>query len=249
MKKYKRLVLFTQITIITLFLCLWEIGARFGIINSFIFSSPIKILNTIINLINSGNLFQHLWATLSEVLIAFLIGIIISFIVAILMYECKFLKDVIDPFLTMLNSMPKVALGPIIIIWSGANSKSIIVMALLINVIISVITIYTGFINVDQIKLKLFKTFNASKKQILTKLIIPSSIPTIVSSLKINISLTFIGVIMGEFLVSKKGIGYLILYGTQVFNLNLVLAGILILILLSYFIYKCITLLEKKVTT
>ena len=93
----------------------------------------------------------------------------------------------------------------------------------------------------------MFKTFKANRFQVLTKLIIPSSFPVIVSSLKINISLTFIGVIMGEFLVSKKGIGYLILYGTQVFNLNLVLTGIFVLIIMSYLLYKLVSQIEKKV--
>ena len=247
MKKYNILVFVTQIIMVVSFLVIWEIGASRGFINSFIFSSPTKILKTLITLFKNGELLKHLLVTLSEISIAFLIGIVISFTVSIIMYEFKFIADVIDPFLTMLNSLPKVALGPIIIIWAGANTRSIIVMALLINVIISIITIYTGFINTDALKLKLFNSFKANKWQILTKLVIPSSIRTIVSSLKINISLTLIGVIMGEFLVSKKGIGYLVLYGTQVFNLNLVLAGILILIIVSYVLYKLVSLLEKKV--
>lgn len=248
MKTYKLKVLLTQILLVSTFLLTWEILSNKEIINSFIYSSPSKIINTIIELIKRKDLFIHLSTTLYEVLISFGLGTIIAFIISIIMYEFKFIKDVIDPFLTMLNSMPKVALGPIIIIWAGANTKSIIIMALLINIIVSTISIYSGFINTDEIKIKLFKSFKANKTQILNKLVIPSSFTTIISSLKINISLTFIGVIMGEFLVSKKGIGYLILYGTQVFNLNLVLAGILILIILSYFIYKIVELLEKKIT-
>ena len=146
----------------------------------------------------------------------------------------------------MINSLPKVALGPLIIIIFGANIKSIIVMALLINLIISIITIYNGFINIDEQKIKMIKSFKANKYQILTKLIIPSSYKTIISSLKLNISMSLIGVIMGEFLVSKAGIGYLIIYGTQVFNLSLVMAGILILVIISYILYKIITFIENK---
>jgi len=246
MSKYKLKVFITQTLLVLVFFTLWEVFARIGFINTFIFSSPSKILSTLINLIVSKELFIHLGVTFLEVLIAFIIGIAIGFIVSILMYLCKFFTDVIDPFLTMLNSLPKVALGPIIIIWAGANTKSIILMALLINVIISIITMYTGFINTDKVKIKLFKSFDATKWQILTKLIIPANKQTIVSALKINISLTFIGVIMGEFLVSKKGIGYLILYGTQVFNLNLVITGIFVLIILSYLIYKIVTNIEKR---
>ena len=146
----------------------------------------------------------------------------------------------------MINSLPKVALGPLIIIIAGANMKSIIVMALLINLIVSIITIYNGFLNIDDKKIKLIKSFGAIKLQILFKLVIPSSYKTIISSLKLNISMSLIGVIMGEFLVSKEGIGYLIIYGTQVFNLSLVMAGILILVIISYILYKIIIFIESK---
>lgn len=246
MTKYKIKVLLTQIILIILFLSIWELGSRLGFINSFIFSSPSNILTTLINLASSGDLFTHIGVTLIEVVVSFLGGIIIAFIISIILYMNKFLADTLDPFLTMLNSLPKVALGPIIIIWVGANTNAIITMALLINVIISIITIYNGFIHTDPLKIKLFKTFKANRFQILTKLVIPENLPTIISALKVNISLTLIGVIMGEFLVSKSGLGYLIQYGTQVFNLNLVMAGIFILIIISYLIYKLISLLDKS---
>ena len=247
MSKYRLKVFLTQTILVIIFLSIWEILSRTNVINSFIFSSPSKIFTTLLSLIKNGDLFIHLGVTFLEVLIAFAIGVIIAFLISIIMYLNRFLKDVIDPFLTMLNSLPKVALGPIIIIWAGANSKSIIVMALLINVIVSIITFYTGFISTNKEQIKLFKTFKASRMQILTKLVIPSNIPTIVSALKVNISLTFIGVIMGEFLVSKRGIGYLILYGTQVFNLNLVMTGIFVLLIMSYLIYKLVVKFEKKI--
>lgn len=248
MCKYKLKVLLTQIILILLFVFLWEIGSSNGVINSFIFSSPSKIIKTLFKLISNGTIFIHLITTFKEILIAFSLGVGISFLVSIIMYRFKFFADVIDPFLTMLNSLPKVALGPIIIIWVGANAKSIITMALLINVIISIITIYNGFINTDPLKVKLFNSLKASRFQVITKLIIPANWPTIISALKVNISLTFIGVIMGEFLVSKRGIGYLILYGTQVFDLNLVITGIFVLIILSYFIYKVLIIIENKIS-
>lgn len=246
MNKYKIKVFSIQLLIIFSLLAFWEVGARLNIINSFIFSSPSKILITAIEFIKDGTLLIHTFVTVKEVIISFILGVTIAFIVSMIMYMSKIFKDVIDPFLTVLNSMPKVALGPIIIIWIGANNKSIITMALLINVIVSIINIYTAFINTDENMIKMFKSFKATKIQILTKLVIPANIPAIISSLKVNLSLTFIGVIMGEFLVSKNGIGYLILYGTQVFNLNLVIMGILVLVILSYFLYRIIVIIEKK---
>lgn len=242
----KLIVLLSQILIVVVFFSLWEVLARKNIINSFVFSSPSKIWETIVTLLLDGNLFNHIFVTLEEVFVSFLLGIVLGFIIAVILYELPILADIVDPFLTMINSLPKVALGPLIIIIAGANIKSVIVMALLINLIISIITIYNGFKNVDSKKLTLIKSFNASKMQILLKLIIPNSYNTIISSLKLNISMSLIGVIMGEFLVSKEGIGYLIIYGTQVFNLSLVMAGILILIIISFLLYKAVILMENK---
>jgi len=239
-------ILFFQILLVITFLGIWEILVNTEIISAFIYSSPSRIIKTIISLIQNNNFFIHIYTTLIEVLISFILGITLGFIIAIILYEFKTLAKIFDPFLTMLNSLPKVALGPLIIIVCGANTKSIILMALLINLIISIITIYNGFISTDEYKIKLLKSMKATKTQILTKLVIPHSYQTIITSLKLNISLTLIGVIMGEFLVSKQGIGYLIVYGKQVFNLNLVMTGIVLLIIISYILYKLIIILENK---
>ncbi len=246
LKKKKKIIIFIQIFIVVAFILAWEYLANKNIINTFVFSKPSKILNTLINLAIENNLFNHISTTLIEILIAFSLGILLGFIIAIILYQFPIINEIVDPFLTMINSLPKVALGPLIIIIAGANTKSIIIMALLINLIISIITIYNGFISTDDKKIKLLKSFGANKYQILFKLVIPNSYKTIISSLKLNISMSLIGVIMGEFLVSKSGIGYLIIYGTQVFNLSLVMAGILILVIISFILYKLITFIEKK---
>lgn len=246
LKREKIMIFFFQISIVILFLIIWEFLSTKGIINEFIFSKPTTICKTIINLYKNFNLIGHILTTLIEIIISFILGIVLGFIIALLLYNFKFLAKVIEPFLTILNALPKVALGPIIIIWVGANTKSIIVMALLINLIISIITIYNGFIQTDKNKIKLLKSFSASNYNMITKLIIPNSLVTIICSLKLNISMSLVGVIMGEFLVSQKGIGYLIIYGTQIFNLNIVMSGILILIIISYILYKLITILENK---
>ena len=245
-KKEKIIVVLSQISILLAFLILWEVLSKYEIINSFIFSSPSKIITTIYNLYLNYHLISHILTTLYETLIAFLLGITLSFVIAIILYEFKILNKIIDPYLTMLNSLPKVALGPLIIIIAGANTKSIIVMALLINLIVGIMSIYNGFNNIDKDFIKLFKTFKANRLDILFKLTIPATYKTIISSLKLNISMTLIGVIMGEFLVSKSGLGYLIIYGTQVFNLDMVMSGIIILVIISFVLYKIITYIEKK---
>lgn len=245
-KKEKRNIRIVQITIGLSFIIIWELLSRFNIINSFIFSSPSKVLITIIDLYKNNNLFNNIYVTLLELFVSFILGSIIGFIIALIFYRFNYIKKVFDPYLTLLNSLPKVALGPLLIIWIGANNKSIIVMALLINLIVSIVGFYNGFINTDEYKLKLIKSFGANEKQIIINLVIPECMENIFSTLKLNISMSLIGVIMGEFLSSKAGIGYLILYGTQVFNLNLVMAGITLLLILSYLLYLVINTLEKR---
>lgn len=189
----KRLIVLSQILIIIIFFGLWEYLAYKNIINNFVFSRPSKIFSTIYNLFIQNNLFNHIFITLKEVIISFSLGITLGFLIAIILYIFPTLAKIIDPFLTMINSLPKVALGPLIILIAGANIKSIIIMALLINLIISIITIYNGFNNVDDKKLKLMQTFGANKLQTLIYLVIPNSYNTIISSLKLNISMSLIG--------------------------------------------------------
>ena len=249
LKKIKRntlLIKLTQFSILILFIIIWQLLSDYKIINPFIFSSPKKVIECLISLHNANNLYNHIFITVYETFISFLLGTLLGILIASIMWWNKFLAKVIVPYLTVLNSLPKVALGPILIIWVGAGMQSIIVMALLISTIITIITVYQGFISVDPIKVKLMKTFKANKRQIYTKLILPATLPNIISCFKVNISMSLIGVIMGEFLVSKEGIGYLIMYGSQVFNLDLVITGTIILCLVAVIMYYLVQLLEKK---
>lgn len=245
--KIERIIIhISQILIFILFLALWETLAITGKINTFLTSSPKSIFDTLINLYNTSNLFNHIWITVYETLISFILSILIGIVIASILWWNKYLSKIFDPYLTILNSLPKVALGPILIIWIGANTNSIIAMALLISSILSIMNIYNGFNNTDIDKIKLMKSFNANKWQIYKLLILKGNINTIISSLKINISMCLIGVIMGELLVSKEGIGYLIMYGSQVFNLNLVMTGIFLLAIVSFILYALVSYIEKK---
>lgn len=236
-----------QMSILIFFLIIWQILADKKIINTFIFSSPKNILKCLINLHKTNNLYNHIGITLYETLLSFTLATSLGILIAIIMWCNNTIAKVLDPYLTLLNSLPKVALGPIIIIWFGANMKSIIVMALLISLILTIINTYQGFINVNPNQIILMKSLKATKFQILTKLIIPSNYNTIINILKINISMSLIGVIMGELLVSKKGLGYLIMYGSQIFNLNMVMTSIILLCIISIILYYIITLLENIV--
>ncbi len=245
-KRYHRWIVFTQVSIVILFTIGWQLLAQFNLINTFITSSPKLVFDTIISLVKDSNLFYHIGITLYETIISFSLGTLIGILIATIMWWNPFIRKVIDPFLTVLNSLPKVALGPIIIVWCGAQTRSIILMALFISVIVMTMTVIESFENVNSNKLKLMNVLKASKRQIFFKLILPSSYKSIISALKICISMSLIGVIMGEFLVSKAGVGYLIMYGSQVFNLNLVVSGIIILAFLSWIMYSIIYYIEKR---
>lgn len=187
------LVRFTQIMIIFLFLFIWQLLADNHIINTFIFSSPKEVMKTMIHLHETNNLYHHIWITLYETGLSFIVGTLLGIIIASLLWWNRFIALVLDPYLTILNSLPKVALGPILIIWAGASMNSIILMALLISVIITIMNVYQGFMETDSNKIKLMKSFQASKWQIYVKLMLPSSVSNLVNALKINISMSLIG--------------------------------------------------------
>lgn len=192
-KREKWLVFFFQILIISLFLFLWEILSRTHVINSFLSSSPSQVVDTFVSLWKQNNLWNHIYATVYETLLSFSIASILGFLIATLMWWFPLFAKIIDPYLTVLNSLPKVALGPLIIIWIGANMNSIIFMALMISLFITIINMYNGFIMVDYYYITLLKTLNASKRQIFLKLIVPGNKNMIINCLKVNISMSLIG--------------------------------------------------------
>ena len=245
LKRKNIIVVITQIILILLFVVIWQILSDRKIIDPFLFSNPKKILSTIIELIKKNNFFKHIFTTIYEIIISFILGNFIGLFIASILWFNKFISKVLDPFLTILNALPKVALGPLIIIIIGANMKSIIVMSLLISSIISIINIYNSFNSTDENKIRIVKSMNGNKFQIFYYVVLKDNYSKILESFKLNISMCFIGVIMGELLVSKQGIGYLIMYGSQVFNMNLVLTGIILLIILTIILYIIMIKIEK----
>lgn len=247
-KKEKYLIIFFQILILVAFIIIWQLLASFKVINTFLFSSPKDIIETLIKLFDD-NLLKHIAVTTYETLISFAIASILGLVVATILWWNNVIAKILDPYLTVINSLPKVALGPLIIIWVGTSTNSIIFMALMISLIISIINIYNAFIATEKNYITLLKSFKANKWQIFSKVILPSNKTNVINTLKINISMSLIGVIMGELLVSKEGLGYLIMYGSQVFNINLVITSVFILGIISYIMYYIIHLIEKKSVT
>ncbi len=243
-KLEKVIIFICRFLIIFIFFGLWELFATLGFVNTFLFSSPSLVITTIKELVISNNLFNHIGVTLFEVLISFILGSSLGFIIASILWRYKIVAKILEPFLTILNSLPKVALGPLIIIWFGASLNSIIFMALLISLFITVINLYTGFNHTNANYIKYLNSLNASKFMIYKIVVVPSNFKNIINTFKINISMTLIGVIMGELLVSKSGLGYLIMYGSQVFNISLVITSIIILALISSLMYIIVEKIE-----
>ena len=241
----RRSVIALRIVILAGFFLLWELSARLGWIDAFIMSSPSRIAKTVANLYVSGDLFLHIGISCLETVIGFLTGTVIGTVIAVLLWNSPFLAKVLDPYLVVLNSLPKTALGPVFIVWIGAGPSSIIAMTLAISLIVTVLDVYTGFLGTDPEKVKLMQTLGAKKSQILLKLVLPANFSTMINALKVNVGLSWVGVIMGEFLVSKAGLGYLIVYGSQVFKMDLVMATVLILAIAAALMYQCILMLEK----
>lgn len=245
-KSRKNKIVFTRFLILIIFFVTWEVSGDLNLIDPFLTSTPSRMWKCLLQILGEGTLFLNIWVTCYETILGFIISTVLGTIIAVLLWWSDFASKVMDPYLVVLNALPKVALAPIIIFWVGNGTKAIVVVAILISIIVTIITVLHGFNEVDEDKIKLLKTFGASKLQILTHLIIPSSVPTLVAALKINVGLCWVGVIMGEFLVAKNGLGFLIIYGGQISQLDMVMMSILILAILAYIMYEGVEFIEKK---
>ncbi|MBQ7913505.1 MAG: ABC transporter permease [Clostridia bacterium] len=231
--------------VLVLFLTFWELSAQLLWVNPFITSSPSRIAKTIADLYKNGSLFLHVGTTLWETLAGFAIAVVLGYSIALLLWWSDALRRISEPYFVVLNALPKIALGPLIIIWCGTGSEAIVFMTVLIGLIVAILNMLNGFMATEKSKLLLMQSMGASKLQVLTKLVIPSSLPNFISMLKINVGMAWIGSIMGEYIVSKAGIGYLIVYGGQVFKLDLVMSAVFILCVLAAGMYALVALAER----
>ncbi len=247
--KRLRIIKYTRILILVFFFALWEGAAFFNFIDPFIFSSPSKMVMALIELTSSGILFKHIGVTLAETVVGFTLGTIIGTGAAIILWWNKTISDIAEPYLVVLNSLPKTALAPIIIVWIGNNVNSVIATALMTSVVVTILSVLNGFLEVDNEKIRLIETFGGTKKQVLTKVVLPASVSTIVGSLKINVGLSFVGVIVGEFLVAQSGLGYLIVYSSQIFKMDHVMLSVIILAAMAAVLYKAVVVFENFINT
>ena len=244
-KRHVDIVRTARIFILFGFLILWELAADTGIIDSFIFSSPSKIVRCFREMVSDHTIFFHIWTTLYETIISFLLVTAFSILAAVLLWSSVKLSEILDPYLVVLNSLPKSALAPLLIVWLGANSKTIIVAGMSVAIFGSILNLYTEFKTIDPEKIKLIYTLHGTKRHALTKVILPGSVPAIISNMKVNIGLCLVGVIIGEFLAARNGLGYLIIYSSQVFKMDWLLMSILLLCIMAMGLYALISLAEK----
>ena len=244
--RHQRKIRAARFMLIILFLALWELSASFGWLDSFIFSSPSRIILCLIQMTGDGSLFLHTGITLLETLVSFLAVVIIGLAAALLLWFWRSLAEILEQFLVMLNSLPKSALAPLLIVWLGNNMNTIIVAAVSVALFGSILTLYTGFTSLDQDQIKLIYSLGGTRRDVLFNVLLPGSLPMIISNMKVNIGLCLVGVIIGEFLSSKAGLGYLITYGSQTFAMTMVVTSIVVLCLLSVILYQAIAVLEKR---
>ncbi|MGN0331531.1 MAG: ABC transporter permease [Lachnospiraceae bacterium] len=244
-RKHSRIVKISRILILFSFLFLWEFSANVGWIDSFIFSSPSKIALCFWGMVLDKTIFLHVGVTLYETIISFLLVILFSIGIAILLWFSKKLSEILDPYLVVLNSLPKSALAPLLIVWLGATRTTIIVAGMSVAIFGSILSLYMSFSTVDPGKIKLIYTLQGNRFQALTKVVLPYCLPAIISNMKVNIGLCLVGVIIGEFLAARCGLGYLIIYSSQVFKMDWLLMSIVLLCIMAMVLYSLINLLEK----
>ncbi len=231
-----------------LLLALWELGAETGAIDDFIFSSPSRVVLCFLSMAENGAILHHIGVTLYETALSFFLVVVLSLLLAVLLWSSRSISQVLEPYLVMLNSLPKSALAPLLIVWLGANLRTIVVAAVSVAVFGSVMTLYTSFTQTDRELIRLIRSLGGGKKDVLVKILLPASVPVIISSMKVSIGLCLVGVIIGEFLAARAGLGYLIIYGQQTFAMDEVVLSIAILCVISALFYKGISLLEKRVS-
>lgn len=244
-KRHKQFVAIARILILVFFLFIWEFAVRMEWIDGFVFSSPSRVLSTFAGMIADRSIFLHVGITLSETLLSFLLVVVLGLLVSVLLWMSAGLSEILEPYLVVLNSLPKSALAPLLIVWLGANMNTIIVAGMSVAIFGSVLNLYTGFQEADKDKIKLIYTLQGKKKDVLFKVVLPSTIPIIISVMKVNIGLCLVGVVIGEFIGAKCGLGYLIIYGSQVFKLDWVIMSIVILCVIAMGLYSLINFLEK----
>lgn len=236
----------SQIALLGIFLIIWEVAPREYWVNPMLTSYPSAIWPSFLDLLAHGNLIHHTLVTLLETVVSFMLSMTLGIAVAIALWWWPLVYRVLDPYFVVLNALPKIALVPIFYLWLGAQ-LSIYGIAVAIGVFTTILMMYSGFAQADPNKVKLIRSFGGSRRQILQKVVLPSSVPAMMAALKVNVGLALVGVIVGEFQSAKAGLGYLIVYGSQIFQMDMVMVAVTILAVISLVMYSLVYLIEAAI--
>lgn len=226
-------------------LVLWELGTRRGWLDPFFFSSPVEIVQTAVVKWRTGDLWRDIAYTGASTLLGFLLGTLLGSVVGLLFWFSRPVALIAEPWLVVLNALPKLALAPVLVILLGIGFSSKVALAFLMTVIVAAMSAWSGVQSVDPALTTLMISLGARRIQIFTHLVVPSTMPWMISGLRVNIALAMAGAIVGEFIASDRGLGRMIVYAGTTFDLKLVWVGVTVLSLLSVLMYLAVVTVEK----
>jgi NitT/TauT family transport system permease protein len=235
----------TQVGILVAIIAIWEIGADAGFIDAFFWSKPRAIFNTLAIFFTTGDAFTDIAFTFRSTILGFLIGTAAGSALGLSFWWSKNYAAIVQPYIICFESLPKLALAPLIVLAFGIGIASKVAIATALTLVVSTLTTYAGVKAVDPDSEKLFYSLGASRLQVFRKLVIPSCLPWIISVLRVNIGLALTGAIVGEFIASQHGLGRAILYAGQTYDIALVWVAVSVLSALAIVMYVTVSWIER----
>lgn len=235
-----------QVALVAGLLAAWEGGVRAGLISGFLFGSPVGIARIAMHNVADGSLLLDTWVTVYEATLGFVIGTVAGSVLGLALWYSRFVAQITEPLIVAFNSVPKIAFAPIVILWFGTGLSSKVALAISLTAIVALIAAYQAAKEADQDLQALLFTLGASKHQIFYKMIVPSSLPSIIATFRINVGFGLVGAVVGEFISSQRGLGHLVFTASSFYDLNTVWVGLGTLMVLGFLLYFAIDLIERK---
>src|SRR6201991_103934 len=227
------------------FFAVWEIGVRAGWISAFLVGSPLGIFTLAFKMIASGQLLSDTWYTLFEAILGFVIGTIVGSLLGLALWYSAFVARLVEPFIVAINSVPKIALAPIVVLWFGTGLISKVMLSVSLTAIVALIAAYQAAKDADVDLQSLLISMGADKHQVFFKAVVPSTLPSIIATFRINIGFGLVGAVVGEFISSQRGLGHLIYTASSLYDLNTVWVGLFTLMIMGFALYFVIDLVER----
>ena len=234
-----------QVAAVIAFFAVWEIGVRAGWISAFLVGSPAGIFSDGYKMILSGDLISDTWYTLFEAILGFIIGTIAGSLLGLALWYSVFVARLVEPFIVAINSVPKIALAPIVVLWFGTGLVSKVALSVSLTAIVALIAAYQAAKDADVDLQSLLISMGADKHQVFFKAVVPSTLPSIIATFRINIGFGLVGAVVGEFISSQRGLGHLIYTASSLYDLNTVWVGLFTLMVMGFVLYYVIDMIER----